>query len=139
MSSDQSLSSPSRPSTPVDSEHSCHPSSQSFSQEASYRSSVAGQRESERTGTTREEDSECRTTAERWENGEGEREDGEEEGEGEEEEAMVFAAPPVQHHVIEGGAGMVESFNVAMVCVHACACVLCMERKRAMLMSHRNS
>ena len=139
MSSDQSLSSPSRPSTPVDSEHSCHPSSQSFSQEASYRSSVAGQRESERTGTTREEDSECRTTAERWENGEGEREDGEEEGEGEEEEAMVFAAPPVQHHVIEGGAGMVESFNVAMVCVHACACVLRMERKRAMLMSHRNS
>lgn len=137
MSSDPSLSTPSRPSTPVDSEHSCHPSSQSFSQGVSYRSSVAGQGESERTGTTREEDSECRTTAERWENGE--REDGEEEEEGEEEDAMVFAAPPVQHYVIEGDAGMVESFNAAMVCVHARARVLHVERKGAMLISHRNS
>lgn len=117
MSSDHSLS-PSRPSTPLDSEHVSQPSSQPFSQDASYRSSIAGQGESDRTGTIPGDESECRTTA-------GRREEEQEDGEEEEEEAMVFAAPPVQHHVIEGDAGMVESFNVAMVCawVRACVCM----------------
>lgn len=118
MSSDQSLS-PSRPSTPLGSEHLSQPSSQPFIQDESYRSSIAGQGESERTGTTPEDELECRTTAERWEE---EREDGKDEEE-EEEEAMVFAAPPVQHHVIEGDTGIVESFNVAMVYVCACVCM----------------
>ena len=125
MSSNQSLSSPSRPSTPVDSEHFSQPSCHHFSQDASCRSSVSGQGESERTGTTREDDSECKTAAESREGGEGDDGEDGEQAEEEEEEAMVFAAPPVQHHVIEGDAGMVESFNVAMVCVrvHACMCV----------------
>lgn len=120
MSSEQSLS-PSRPSTPLDSEHFSQPSSQPFSQDVSDRSSIAGQGESERTGTTRENESECRTAAEQREEGEEDEQEGGEEEEEEEEDDLVFAAPPIQQHVIEGDAGMVESFNVAMVCV--CACV----------------
>ena len=120
MSSEQSLS-PSRPSTPLDSEHFSQPSSQPFSQDVSDRSSIAGQGESERTGTTRENESECRTSAEQLEEREGEEEEEREGGEEEdEEEDLVFAPPPVQQHVIEGDAGMVESFNVAMVCVRLC-------------------
>ena len=81
MSSDQSLS-PSRPSTPADSEHLSQPSSHPFSQNASYRSSIVGQGESERTGTTREDESEYRTTLESREDGE----EGEEGQQTEEEE-----------------------------------------------------
>ena len=119
MSSEQSLS-PSRPSTPLDSEHFSQPSSQPFSQDVSDRSSIAGQGESERTGTTRENESECRTAVEQLEEREGEEEEDREGGEEDEEEELVFAPPPVQQHVIEGDAGMVESFNVAMVCVRLC-------------------